>query len=39
MALIEDYKKHTDERALLGVPPLPLTASQVAELVDLEKKQ
>ncbi len=37
MALIEDYKKHTDERALLGVPPLPLTASQVAELVELLK--
>lgn len=37
MALIEDYKKHTEERALLGVPPLALRASQVAELVELLK--
>ena len=38
MALIEDYKKHTEERALLGVPPLPLNASQSAELIELLKK-
>jgi len=37
MALIEDYKKHTQERATLGVPPLPLNATQVAELVTLLK--
>jgi len=37
MALIEDYKKHTAERAELGVPPLPLTAEQTAELVELLK--
>lgn len=38
MALIEDYKKHTEERAQLGVPPLPLNASQTAELVELLKE-
>ncbi|UFH58308.1 bifunctional aconitate hydratase 2/2-methylisocitrate dehydratase [Sulfurovum mangrovi] len=37
MALIEEYKAHTAERAELGVPPLPLTAGQVAELVELLK--
>jgi len=30
MALLEAYKAHTDERAKLGVPPLALTAEQVA---------
>ena len=38
MSLIEDYKKHTQERAELGVPPLPLTAQQTAELVELLKQ-
>ncbi len=38
MSLIEDYKKHTEERAKLGVPPLPLTAQQTAELVELLKQ-
>ena len=37
MALIEAYKAHTEERAKLGVPPLALTADQVAELVELLK--
>ena len=37
MALIEEYKAHTAERAALGVPPLPLNAAQVAELVTLLK--
>jgi aconitate hydratase 2/2-methylisocitrate dehydratase len=35
MSLIEDYRKHTEERAKLGVPPLPLTAKQTSELVKL----
>jgi aconitate hydratase 2/2-methylisocitrate dehydratase len=35
--LIEDYKTHTQERAALGVPPLPLTPEQVAQLVELLK--
>ena len=35
MAVIEDYKAHTLEREKLGVPPLPLTAAQTEELVNL----
>ncbi|QCT94015.1 bifunctional aconitate hydratase 2/2-methylisocitrate dehydratase [Caminibacter mediatlanticus TB-2] len=38
MSFIEEYKKHTEERAKLGIPPLPLTAAQTAELVELLKK-
>jgi len=38
MSFIEEYKKHTEERAKLGVPPLPLTAKQAAELVELLKQ-
>ncbi|SHO81347.1 Aconitate hydratase 2 [hydrothermal vent metagenome] len=37
MSLVESYKAHTKERAELGVPPLPLTAQQVAELIELLK--
>jgi len=37
MALIEEYKAHTAERAKLGIPPLPLTPAQVSELVELLK--
>jgi aconitate hydratase 2/2-methylisocitrate dehydratase len=37
MSVLEDYKKHTEERAKLGVPPLPLTAKQVVEIVELLK--
>jgi len=37
MSLLADYRKHTEERAKLGVPPLALTADQVAELVELLK--
>ncbi len=37
MALIADYKQHTQERAALGVTPLVLTADQVAALVELLK--
>ncbi len=38
MSLLEDYKAHTQERAKLGVPPLPLDARQTAELVELLKE-
>src|SRR6056297_4267259 len=38
MTVIENYKIHTRERESLGVPPLPLTASQTGELVDLLKQ-
>ncbi len=37
MSLVADYKAHTEERAALGVPPLALTAEQVAQLVELLK--
>ena len=37
MSLVANYKAHTEERAALGVPPLALTAEQVAELVELLK--
>ncbi len=38
MALLEEYRAHTQERAKLGVPPLALTAEQTAELVELLKE-
>ncbi len=37
MSIIEEYKAHTNERAKLGVPPLPLSAKQTAEVVELLK--
>jgi aconitate hydratase 2/2-methylisocitrate dehydratase len=37
LSLLEDYKLHTNDRAKLGVPPLALTAPQVADLVELLK--
>jgi len=37
MALIEEYKAHTADRAELNVPPLVLTADQTAQLVELLK--
>jgi len=37
MSLIANYKAHTKERSELGVPPLPLTAQQVSELIELLK--
>ncbi|RLA76871.1 MAG: aconitate hydratase B, partial [Epsilonproteobacteria bacterium] len=37
MAFIEDYKAHVAERETLGVPPLPLSAEQTAELIELIK--
>ncbi len=35
--MLTAYRQHTAERATEGVPPLPLTAEQVAELVTLLK--
>jgi aconitate hydratase 2/2-methylisocitrate dehydratase len=35
--VLEAYRQHAAERAALGIPPLPLTAKQVAELVELLK--
>jgi len=37
MAFLEDYKAHVAEREALNVPPLPLTAEQTAELIELIK--
>ncbi len=37
MAFLEEYKAHVAERAALGVPPLPLSASQTADLIELIK--
>ena len=35
--MLEAYRSHVAERAALGIPPVPLSAQQVAELVDLLK--
>jgi len=35
--VLEAYRAHVAERAALGIPPLPLTAKQTGELVDLLK--
>ena len=34
---LESYRAHVEERAALGIPPLPLSAQQTAELVELIK--
>ncbi|HYQ92426.1 MAG TPA: bifunctional aconitate hydratase 2/2-methylisocitrate dehydratase, partial [Candidatus Competibacteraceae bacterium] len=35
--MLEAYRQHVEERAAQGVPPLPLSAQQTAELVELFK--
>jgi aconitate hydratase 2 / 2-methylisocitrate dehydratase len=35
--VLEDYRKHVEERAAEGIPPKPLNAEQVASLVELLK--
>lgn len=35
--MLEEYRKHVEERALEGIPPKPLTAEQVAGLIELIK--
>jgi len=35
--MLESYRAHVAERAALGIPPLPLTAKQTGELVELLK--
>ncbi len=37
--MLENYKKSLKERAELGIPPLPLSAEQTSELVELIKKE
>lgn len=36
--MLESYRKQVEERAQLGIPPLPLTAEQTAELCELLKQ-
>ncbi|BAF69940.1 bifunctional aconitate hydratase 2/2-methylisocitrate dehydratase [Nitratiruptor sp. SB155-2] len=38
MGFIEEYKKAAEERAKLGIPPKPLTAEQVNEVIKLLKQ-
>jgi len=35
--MLEAYRQHAAERASLGIPPLPLSAEQTAELIELLK--
>lgn len=35
--MLEAYRHHVAERAALGIPPLPLSAQQTAELIELLK--
>jgi len=35
--MLEAYRHHVAERAALGIPPLPLTAQQTAEVIELLK--
>ena len=35
--MLQAYRQHAAERAALGIPPLPLNAQQVAELIELIK--
>ncbi|TDK23397.1 bifunctional aconitate hydratase 2/2-methylisocitrate dehydratase [Luteimonas aestuarii] len=35
--MLDAYRQHAAERAALGIPPLPLSAQQTAELVELVK--
>lgn len=35
--MLSNYRQHVAERAALGIPPLPLTAQQTAEVIELLK--
>ena len=35
--MLEAYRQHVTERAALGIPPLPLSAKQTAEVIELIK--
>ena len=35
--MLQEYKNHVEERASLGIPPLPLNAEQTASVVELLK--
>ena len=34
---LKNYQAHVDERAAMGIPPLPLSAEQTADLIELIK--
>ncbi len=36
--MLQAYRQHVAERAALGIPPLPLSAKQTAELIELLKR-
>ena len=38
-AMLENYKKHVEERAKENIPPLPLDAEQTSELINLLKSE
>ena len=35
--MLQAYRQHAAERAALGIPPLPLSAQQTADLIELIK--
>jgi aconitate hydratase 2/2-methylisocitrate dehydratase len=35
--MLQTYRQHVEERAALGIPPLPLDAKQVADVIELIK--
>jgi len=35
MTWLEEYHQHAEERAKLGIPPLPLTAEQTSHLCEM----
>src|SRR5665647_1534314 len=37
LTMLQTYRAHVAERAALGIPPLPLSAAQTAELIELLK--
>jgi aconitate hydratase 2/2-methylisocitrate dehydratase len=37
LIMLQSYRTHVAERAVLGIPPLPLSASQTGELIELLK--
>ena len=37
--MLQDYKKHSEERKEQGIPPLPLSAQQTSDLVELLKSE
>ena len=35
--MLENYRSHVEERAALGIPPLPLSLEQTEQLIELVK--